>query len=196
MLLWSFCGQRWSPKGVFLKTQKIAKGTQNQLFVTVWHWYPLKTVQGSGFKQTWKNIETSINIDNFFKGQKPLNLFSCKHQTRFCHFVNKLKNRCQKGCQKHIADAERHRRTPRLWATSVKTIYGRRMGLIQSDSRRDTGRKLVTLAIPAQRFRNYANMDADINNILSEWFPNWAKVVTKSSLGTFELLGFLRRVFR
>ena len=71
-----------------------------------------------------------------------------------------------------IVDAERHRRTPRLWATSVKTIYGRRVGLTQSDSMRDTGRKLVTLAIPVKSFRNYAKMDADINKISLEWFPN------------------------
>ena len=80
---------------------------------------------------------------------------------RFCHFIKRSKNRCQTGWQQIVVDAERHRRTPRLWATSVKTIYGRRMGLTQSDSMRDTGRKLVTLAIPAKRSRNYAEMDAE-----------------------------------
>ena len=50
-------------------------------------------------------------------------------------------------------------------------------GWTQNDSMQDTGRKLVTLAIPAKRFRNYAKMDADINKISSELFPNWATTV-------------------
>ena len=48
---------------------------------------------------------------------------------------------------RRIVDAERHRRTPRPWAISGKTIYIRMMGLIQIDSMRNTGRKLATLAI-------------------------------------------------
>ena len=168
------------PKGVFSKTQKIVKGTKTQLVIKVWQWYLLKTVPRSGFEQTWKNIEILIKRWEVFKGQKTLNLFACKHQTYFCKFMNKSKKRCQKGCQKHIVDSEHHRRTPRLGATSVKTMYDRRMGLTQSDSMRDTGRKLVTLAIPAKRSRNYVKMDADINKISSEWFPNQPKKIPKS----------------
>ena len=82
-----------------------------------------------------------------------------------------------KGTSKVIVDAERHRRTPRLWATSVKMIYDRRMGLTQSDSMRDTGRKLVTLTIPTKRSWNYAKIDADINKRSSEWFTNQPKLM-------------------
>ena len=44
-----------------------------------------------------------------------------------------IENLCLKGYQKLIVDAERHRRNPSVWATWVKTIYDRRIGLTQSD---------------------------------------------------------------
>ena len=90
------------------------------------------------------------------------------------------KTDAKRNGNKNIIDAERHRRTRKLWATSVKIIYDRRMGLTQSDSMRDAGRKLVTLAMPANRCRNYAKMDADINKISTEWFPNQPKRTPKS----------------
>ena len=45
-----------------------------------------------------------------------------------------------KGTPKVIVDAERHRRTPRLSATSGKAICVRVLGLTQADSMREAGR--------------------------------------------------------
>ena len=65
----------------------------------------------------------------------------------FSLFSKKVEKSMPKGISKVIVDAKRHRRTPRPWAISGKTIYIRMMGLIQIDSMRNTGRKLATLAI-------------------------------------------------
>jgi hypothetical protein len=40
-------GQKVRPKGAFLKILKIENGTQNETFMKVWHWDPLKTILGS-----------------------------------------------------------------------------------------------------------------------------------------------------
>ena len=151
-----------SKRCLFENTENL-KGHQTP---NVYNSLALGPSKNSPLERFWTNMNKYWNVDHkwkLFKFQKPLNLFACKHQTRFCHFVNKSKNWCQKGCPKVIVDAERHRRTPRLWATSIKTIYCRRIGLTQSESMRDTGQKLVTLTIPAERSWNYAKIDADIN---------------------------------
>ena len=145
-----------------------------------------------------KNMKYQWNFDRkmiFFRSENHAKVLVLQYNLCFCKFLNKSENWCKKGCQKLVVDAERHRRTPRLWATPVKTIYGTRMGLTQCDSMRDISRKLVTLAMPAKRLRNYAKMDADVNKILSEWFPNWAKVVPKSRLGAFDILVFFTFFF-
>ena len=45
------CSRKWSPKGVFLKFQKIVK---------VRHWEPLKTVAGNGFEKHDKSMKTIL----------------------------------------------------------------------------------------------------------------------------------------
>ena len=74
-------GRKYDPKGVFLKTMKIENGTHKQVFITVRHRDPLKTVPGSSFeKNNAKTIGKSIGFD----GPKPLK--SIEKHKRFLIF--------------------------------------------------------------------------------------------------------------
>ena len=59
---WRPAARKLRPKGVFLKVQKIVKGTQNQFIITVWHWDPLKTVPRSGLENIKKQWESDRKI--------------------------------------------------------------------------------------------------------------------------------------
>ena len=51
------------------------------------------------------------------------------------------------GTRKGTVDAERHRRTPRTLAISVKTICVRMLGLCEADSMRDPGTTLASATL-------------------------------------------------
>ena len=51
------------------------------------------------------------------------------------------------GPRKGIVDAERHRRTPRTLAISVKTICVRMLGLCKADSMRDLSTTLASASL-------------------------------------------------
>ena len=112
------CSRRWSPKGVFLKIQKIVKGTQNQFITKVRHRDPLKNVPGNGLGKAWKLNDKTIGNSMVFDGPKALK--SIEKQIHFLIFghSSKIWKNDAKG------DLESHDFWTKMttWASQVRLI--------------------------------------------------------------------------
>ena len=60
-------GRKGGPKSPFLKPWESKMAQTKQLFITSWHWAPLKTVLWSGFEYTWKINENILETQWFLK---------------------------------------------------------------------------------------------------------------------------------
>ena len=139
-----------APRVVFRTPRDPKMGPKSHFWGKIGAWTLQKWSPGGvpeNVRKTHRNFDGKLVI---FEVPEPQKSYPCVHRDTiftFSTFREQNEKDMKNGGQKVIVDAERHRRTPRPWATSGKTIYVRMLGLIQIDSMRDTGRKLATLAI-------------------------------------------------